>query len=127
MATSEPTKETIRRLSKWGLLYIWEPIINHHLIKYAMIFDQLICVKKSELHPLIYSGYFTVHNYSEDYEDVKFCQYIVQFSNEGKVLKRRLLTWLEEYSIVISLTPKHLIIFDNRSYFPWLDNSVPSP
>jgi len=105
------------RLSRWGVLYIWEPLINQELLQYEIRFDKLICVKKSL--NLIYSGYFTVHHYSDDFKEVKFGQLIVQFNDQGKVIKKRVLTWPEEYGVLIRETPKQMFILDHRSKFPW--------
>lgn len=108
-----------RKLSKWGVLYYWLPIINKELIPYDLFFDQLICVKKSET-PYIYSGYFTVGYYSAK-SNVEFCQLIVQFDEKGRISKRRLLTWKEEERGVIMHIPKNMLILDNQANFPFLD------
>ena len=117
------TSKQERLLSKWGVLYYWEPIINQELLPYDLFFDELICVKKSEAVN-IYSGYFTV-GYSGK-SDVEFCQLIVQFDEKGRLRKRRLITWKEEDRLIITMTPNHLMILDNRANFPFLkDPSKP--
>ena len=113
-----------RKLSRWGVLYYWVPIINYELIPYDLFFDELICVKKSET-PYIYSGYFTVGYYSAKSHDVEFCQLIVLFDKKGKLRKRRLITWKKEESLVISMIPKNLMILDNRADFLFLEPSKP--
>jgi hypothetical protein len=104
-----------RRISKWGVLYFWQPIINKELMPYDLFFDELICVKKSG--PFIYSGYFTVGYSSAKSHDVEFCQLIVQFDEKGRICKRRLLTWKEEGRCLISQIPKNMLILDNRANF----------
>lgn len=113
------TSKQERILSKWGVLYFWEPIINKELLPYDLFFAELICVKKSEAVN-IYSGYFTVGYSSAKSHDVEFCQLIVQFDEKGRFCKRRLLTWKEEERGVITMSPKHLMILDNRADFPFL-------
>ena len=112
-----PAQERI--LSKWGVLYYWEPIINQELLPYDLFFDELICVKKSEA-AFMYSGYFTVGYSSGKSHDVEFCQLIVQFDEKGRLRKRRLVTWKEEGRYLITMSPNHLMILDNRANFPFL-------
>ena len=104
-----------RKLSKWGVLYFWEPIINKELMSYDLFFDELICVKKSET-PFIYSGYFTVGYSSGKSHDVEFCQLIVLFNEKGRFRKKRLLTWKEDYGVITHI-PKNMLILDNRANF----------
>jgi hypothetical protein len=104
-----------RKLSRWGVLYYWVPIINQELLPYDLFFDELICVKKSG--PFIYSGYFTVGYSSSKSHDVEFCQLIVQFDEKGRLCKRRLLTWKEEEIGVITHIPKNMLILDNQANF----------
>lgn len=113
-----PAQERI--LSKWGVLYYWLPIIHKELLPYDLFFDELICVRKSEA-PFMYSGYFTVGYSSGKSHDVEFCQLIVQFDEKGRLRKRRLLTWKEEERYLITMSPNHLMILDNRANFPFLE------
>lgn len=119
-----PAQERI--LSKWGVLYYWEPIINKELLPYDLFFDELICVKKSEA-PFMYSGYFTVGYSSGKSHDVEFCQLIVQFDEKGRLRKKRLLTWKDEERFVINMSPKNLMILDNRANFPFLEEPKHKP
>ena len=109
-----------RRLSKWGVLHVWENIINKDLLPHNMKFDELICVKKS--NTVIYAGYFTIHNFSDVDKNDKFGQILVQFNEEGKMIKRRMMTLSEDFAMIVANIPKELLIFDNRDKFPWLLN-----
>ena len=113
-----------RKLSKWGVLYFWKPIINQELLPYDLFFDELICVKESET-PFIYSGDFTVGYYSGKSHDVEFCQLIVLFDEKGRFRKKRLLTWKEEERGVITHIPKNMLILDNQANFPFLEKDKP--
>ena len=46
-------------LPKYGVLWYWEAYINSLLCEENLVFDKLICIKKT---PYVYVGYFTVNN-----------------------------------------------------------------
>ena len=100
-------------LSRWGVFWIWEPIIKNHLLRFGMEFDELICVKKS--CATNYSGYFTIRDPDHD---MKFGQLIVNF-NKGRIT-HNILLWEEADKNIIQSIDKDLL-FDKRAYFPWLD------
>ena len=112
----------MRFLSKWCALYIWEPTVNKDLLPYDMYFDQLICIKKSDICPLIFSAYFTVKRYENARDDVKFCQYIVQFDDVGRFKKRCVMTWREVEKGLITTIKKENLVLDNRKDFDWLNS-----
>ena len=98
-------------LSKWGVFWIWEPIIKNHLLRFGMEFDELICVTKSCSN--IYSGYFTVKDIDND---MKFGQLVVNF-NKGRIT-HNILFWEEANKNIIQSIDN--LLLDKRVNFPWL-------
>lgn len=110
-----------RKLSKWGVLYFWEPILNKNMLEYDLEFDKLICVKRAT--PLAYIGYYTVKHLSNKNKNLKFCQLIVDFDHKGRIKRRYLLTWRECDKGIIRLCKGQDFIFDKREEFDWLKDS----
>ena len=105
-----------RNLSRWAVMWVWEPMIKNHLLRLGLQFDELICVKKSS--SLLYSGYFSIRDPDDD---IKFGQLIVRFDIKGRVADRNILLWESDDKIVIQSIPKSTLILDKRAYFPWID------
>jgi hypothetical protein len=109
-----------RKLSKWGALYFWEPILNKNMLQYDLEFDKLICVKMA--NPTSYIGYYTVKHLSNN-KNIKFCQFNLIFDNKGRIKSSYLLTWRECDKGIIILGKGQKFIFDKREDFDWLDDS----
>lgn len=107
----------LRNLSKWGVLYVWERVINADLEK-GMEFDKLICVKRSPVNDYIYSGFFTVKQKGP--KKVTFGQYVVQFKPNGAIEKRFLMLWTEEGIELLRSYRDSDMLCDNRKEFPWI-------
>jgi len=107
----------LRNLSKWGVLYVWERVINADLEK-GMEFDKLICVKKWYATDLVYSGFFTVKE--KEPKKVTFGQYVVQFKPTGRIEKRFLMLWTDEGIELLRSFSESVMLCDNRKEFPWI-------
>ena len=112
-----------RKLSKWGVLYFWEPVLNKNMLEFDMEFDKLICVKR--VSPLAYIGYYTVKHLSNN-KNIKFCQFNVIFDHKGRIKSTYLLTWRECDKGIIFLGKGQDFIFDNRHEFDWMDSDSDS-
>ena len=108
----------LRKISKWGVLYIWERAINTDLDE-GMEFDKLICVKKSNATDLVYSGFFTVKQ-KRLIKKVTFAQYVVHFRPNGGIQKRILMLWTNEGIQLLRSFSDSVLICDNRKDFPWI-------
>lgn len=107
----------LRKISKLGVLYVWERAINTDLEE-EMEFDKLICVKRSAVNDYIYSGFFTVKEKGPKKDT--FGQYAVQFRPDGGIEKRYLMLFSYEESSILRELPDSLLICDNRKEFPWI-------
>lgn len=110
-----------RKLSKWGVLYFWEPIINKNMLEYDLEFDKLICVKRAST--LAYIGYYTVKHLTNKNKHLKFCQFNATFDHKARIKTNCLMTWRECDKGIIFLGKGQTFIYDKREEFEWLNDS----
>ena len=97
-------------MDRYGVLWYWEAYINAILAPRKLLFDKLICIKKSTF---IYSGYFTIKN-SESYGQI-----IVRFHRRGFIASYPII-WNKKELGFLKYICSHDLIIDKRGEFDWI-------
>ena len=106
-------------LSRYGVLYFWEPAINKILVEYNLYLSKVICVRK--VGQLEFVAYFEVEPFSGI--NKRFGQFYVQFDKRGRMVSNTLLTWSRSSKCMITSLKNEDLIFDKRSEFEWIQSS----
>jgi hypothetical protein len=107
-------------LSRYGVLYFWEPAINKILVGYNLYLNKVICVRK--VGQLEFVAYFEVEPCS-GINNKRFGQFYVQFDKRGRMVSNTLLTWSRSSKCMITSLKNEDLIFDKRSEFEWIQSS----
>jgi hypothetical protein len=97
-------------MDKYGVLWYWEGYINALLESRNLVFDKLICIRKTTF---IYSGYFTLKN-SDCYGQI-----IVRFNRHSFTTSYPIIWNKKELGFLKYIHPNDLII-DKRHEFDWI-------
>jgi len=98
-------------LARYGVLFFWEAYINALLRMRGLIFDKVICIRKT---PYVYIGYFTVN------DPELYGQIIVRFGKRSFKTSEPIL-WRRKGPLLMKyLYEGDSFIFDKRHEFDWI-------
>lgn len=109
---------TISNIEKWGVIYIWEQIINTRLIDHYLRFDKVIFIQK--ITDLVYMAYITVKPIENSAwaSKVLYTKVDVTFNSIGKCIGTRCTLLYYIYRNEIENISN--LIFDKRHEFDLL-------